>query len=87
MAGPVRERLRRLGAAKPAAVSAHVRGIWPARQALLHINQADRQLAGATAELAAEELRQAQMVLSSITGPLDADALLGRIFAGFCIGK
>ena len=35
----------------------------------------------------AEELRRAQAALGEITAPLDADALLGRIFAGFCIGK
>ncbi len=38
-------------------------------------------------ELLAEELRQAQMVLSEITGVFTADDLLGRIFAEFCIGK
>jgi tRNA modification GTPase len=32
-------------------------------------------------------LRRAQAALGEITAPLDADALLGRIFAGFCIGK
>ena len=48
---------------------------------------AAQQIAAGGAELAAEELRQAQLALSGITGPLDADALLGRIFAGFCIGK
>jgi tRNA modification GTPase len=39
------------------------------------------------AELAAEELREAQAALAEITGTVDAEALLGRIFAGFCIGK
>ncbi len=38
-------------------------------------------------ELLAEELRQAQDALSEITGVFGADDLLGRIFAGFCIGK
>ncbi len=38
-------------------------------------------------ELLAEELRQAQNALSEITGAFGADDLLGRIFAGFCIGK
>ena len=49
--------------------------------------QGDAQLAGGQAELAAEELRRAQAALGEITAPVDADALLGRIFAGFCIGK
>ena len=39
------------------------------------------------AELAAEELRVAQAALGEITGTFDAEQLLGRIFAGFCIGK
>ena len=38
-------------------------------------------------ELVAEELRQAQLVLSEITGEFSSDDLLGRIFADFCIGK
>ena len=38
-------------------------------------------------ELFAEELREAQQALSSITGEFSADDLLGEIFARFCIGK
>ena len=38
-------------------------------------------------ELLAEELRLAQLSLSSITGEFSADALLGEIFSRFCIGK
>jgi tRNA modification GTPase len=38
-------------------------------------------------ELLAEDLRLAQQHLSEITGNLSADDLLGKIFAGFCIGK
>lgn len=38
-------------------------------------------------ELAAEELRSAQLALSSITGEVTADDLLGEIFSRFCIGK
>lgn len=38
-------------------------------------------------ELFAEELRQAQSALSSITGEFSADDLLGEIFSRFCIGK
>ena len=48
---------------------------------------ADTCLANGSAELAAEELRLAQGDLGQITGAVDADALLGRIFSGFCIGK
>lgn len=38
-------------------------------------------------ELAAEELRLAQVALSRITGEFTADDLLGTIFGRFCIGK
>ena len=38
-------------------------------------------------ELAAEYLRQAQNILSEITGEFTVDDLLGKIFSEFCIGK
>lgn len=38
-------------------------------------------------ELVAEELRQAQIKLSEITGEFTSDDLLGEIFGSFCIGK
>ncbi|MDD5329086.1 MAG: tRNA uridine-5-carboxymethylaminomethyl(34) synthesis GTPase MnmE [Sulfuricella sp.] len=38
-------------------------------------------------ELFAEELKAAQVALSSITGEFSADDLLGEIFSRFCIGK
>jgi tRNA modification GTPase len=38
-------------------------------------------------ELFAEELREAQQALATITGEFSADDLLGEIFARFCIGK
>jgi tRNA modification GTPase len=38
-------------------------------------------------ELLAEDLRQAQLALSEITGEFSADDLLGEIFGAFCIGK
>lgn len=38
-------------------------------------------------ELLAEELREAQTALGTITGQLSADDLLGEIFGRFCIGK
>jgi len=38
-------------------------------------------------ELFAEELREAQDALASITGEFTADDLLGVIFSRFCIGK
>jgi len=42
---------------------------------------------GMAGELLAEDLRQAQMSLSAITGEFSADDLLGEIFGSFCIGK
>ena len=38
-------------------------------------------------DLLAEDLRQAQLHLSAITGAFSADDLLGEIFSRFCIGK
>ena len=38
-------------------------------------------------ELAAEDFKHAQNFLGEITGEFGSDDLLGRIFAGFCIGK
>jgi tRNA modification GTPase len=50
-----------------------------------HLVDAEQQLAHP--ELFAEELREAQGALSSITGEFSADDLLGEIFSRFCIGK
>lgn len=50
-----------------------------------HLSDAKQQLANT--ELFAEELREAQGALSSITGEFSADDLLGEIFSRFCIGK
>lgn len=38
-------------------------------------------------ELLAEDLRQAHLSLSEITGEFSSDDLLGKIFSSFCIGK
>lgn len=63
---------------------------------LVALQAADAHLAAALAhlqpdlpalELVAEELRQAQQQLSTITGAFSADDLLGAIFSRFCIGK
>ena len=50
------------------------------QQARLHMQQG-------SGELLAEELRLAQQALGEITGEVSSDALLGRIFSSFCIGK
>jgi tRNA modification GTPase len=38
-------------------------------------------------ELAAEDLRLASRYLSSLTGKIDVESVLGEIFSNFCIGK
>ena len=50
-----------------------------------HLKNASLQIN--TAELLAEELRLAQVNLSSVTGEFTPDDLLGEIFSKFCIGK
>lgn len=52
-----------------------------------HLGRATQLCNQTQAELAAEELRLAHNAIGSITGQMDADALLGRIFSSFCIGK
>jgi len=63
---------------------------------VLALNDAAAHLAAAVSQVAAqpppielfaEELRGAQLALSSITGEFTADDLLGAIFSRFCIGK
>ncbi|MEO7400536.1 MAG: tRNA uridine-5-carboxymethylaminomethyl(34) synthesis GTPase MnmE [Polaromonas sp.] len=64
----------------------HVRALHSVREQLL---AAQSQL-GATRpalDLLAEDLRQAQLHLSQITGAFSSDDLLGEIFSSFCIGK
>jgi tRNA modification GTPase len=69
-------------------VSARRRHLEALARARAHTEEAARQLGERRAgELAAEELRAAQLALSEITGEFTSDDLLGRIFAGFCIGK
>jgi tRNA modification GTPase len=54
----------------------------------LCVNNALQQLQNYQAgELVAEELRLAQHALAEITGAVNSDELLGKIFASFCIGK
>lgn len=69
-------------------ISARRRHLDALDRAERHLHEAARQLIERRAgELMAEELRQAQLALSEITGEFTSDDLLGRIFASFCIGK
>ncbi len=67
--------------------SARRRHLDAIQRAQAHLVTARRHAQARAGELLAEELRQAQQVLSEITGEFTADNLLGRIFASFCIGK
>ena len=62
----------------------HVQALEQVQQALAN---AQNWLAAEHGDLAAEELRLAQISLSEITGAFSADDLLGKIFSSFCIGK
>ena len=65
-----------------AARERHMRVLTQAQAHLQTARQHRTQL-----ELLAEELRQAQQALSTITGEFTTDDLLGEIFSRFCIGK
>jgi tRNA modification GTPase len=76
---------------------AHQEGVFSARarhvQALQKVQAHTAQALACLQEsvpaldLLAEELRCAQQQLSSLTGTMSADDLLGEIFSSFCIGK
>ncbi|AMN45508.1 tRNA modification GTPase [Steroidobacter denitrificans] len=74
--------------AEAGTISARRRHLDALGRADQHLREAQRQLLKQRAgELMAEELRQAQQCLAEITGEFTSEDLLGRIFAGFCIGK
>jgi tRNA modification GTPase len=70
------------------ALSARGRHLDALHEVEAHLAAAVRLLAaGQAPELLAEELRRAQRALGEIVGAESSEALLGRIFARFCIGK
>lgn len=77
-----------LSNAEDGVVSARGRHVEALARVGEHTAQARELLNGRRAgELVAEELRLAQQVLGEIVGEESNEALLGRIFASFCIGK
>jgi tRNA modification GTPase len=88
---PLKQEIRRvagLSATGESLFSARTRHVDALQRALACAADADKRLReGATAELAAEDLRLAQRALSEITGAFTTEDLLGRIFSQFCIGK
>ena len=62
----------------------HVQALARARD---HALEARAELAREALDLAAESLRAAHDAVGEITGRVAPDALLGHIFASFCIGK
>lgn len=68
---------------------ARARHVAALEDARAHLAAAAAQLAqpAPALELFAEELREAQQALGTITGEFTADDLLGVIFSRFCIGK
>jgi tRNA modification GTPase len=69
------------------AITARQRHVDAMDELGLHLNRSAAQLKLRQGELAAEELRLAQQVLSRVTGEFGSDELLGEIFSSFCIGK
>jgi len=67
--------------------SARARRVEALIRASAALGLAEEQLGHKQGELAAQELRDSHHALGEITGHMDADALLGKIFTSFCIGK
>lgn len=81
-------RLRAVGGGEgEGAFTARARQVDALRRAAVELDGAAGWWTGGALELAAEALRAAHDALGEITGKVGADALLGHIFASFCIGK
>ena len=86
----LRDRLRAAAGEEPGATgsfSARTRHLDALDRCAAALAAGASRLTAGQGELAAEDLRLAQAALGEVTGRVDADVLLGRIFAGFCIGK
>ena len=75
------------GEAGEGAFSARARHVQALAEATRQLEVAAAELRHERLELAAEALAQAHDALGGIGGRVGADALLGHIFAAFCIGK
>lgn len=75
------------GEAFEGAFSARARHVQALGEAAAQLALANLELRQERLELAAEALARAHHALGGIGGRLGADALLGHIFAAFCIGK
>jgi tRNA modification GTPase len=81
-------RLRAVGGGEgEGAFTARARQVDALRRAGDELAAAEGWTTEGALELAAEALRGAHDALGEITGKVGADALLGHIFASFCIGK
>ena len=88
--GALRERLAVLagGAGESqGGFSARLRHVQALDRAREWLGVAGDELHAERLDLAAEALQRAHAALGEIVGQVDADALLGHIFATFCIGK
>ena len=56
-------------------------------EALQHLRRALARLPSGDAELVAEDVRLAARALERVSGRIDPEAVLDRVFASFCIGK
>lgn len=85
----LRERLQALagGSGGTGSFSVRARHVDALRRAAVRLAAAGTMLEAGGLELAAEDLRLAHDALGEIGGTVDADRLLGHIFASFCIGK
>lgn len=56
-------------------------------EAVAHLDRALDRLTEGSAELAAEDVRLSLRAIEAVTGRVDVEQVLDRIFASFCIGK